>query len=107
MYYKVKDAIHAVANVDDYSGSARLLAATTLRNVLGTLTLGDILCQREAIARENGLRFYETSAMTNLNINTAFMELVETILDKTLDVQAPIQQFPSPKSSTRSKCCSN
>ena len=31
MYYKVKNAIHAVANVDDYSGSARLLAATTLR----------------------------------------------------------------------------
>ena len=52
MYYKVANATHAVANVDDYSGSARLLAATTLRNVLGTLTLGDILCQREAIARE-------------------------------------------------------
>merc|ERR1719362_1103858 len=52
MYYKVANAIHAVANVDDYSGSARLLAATTLRNVLGTLTLGDILCNREAIARE-------------------------------------------------------
>merc|ERR1711874_161834 len=30
----------------------RLLAATTLRNVLGTLTLGDILCQRESIANE-------------------------------------------------------
>ena len=52
MYYKVANATHAVSNVDDYSGSARLLAATTLRNVLGTLTLGDILCQREAIARE-------------------------------------------------------
>ena len=54
MYYKVKvraqqipplsqlfnltfeDATSAVANVDDYSGSAQLLAATTLRNVLGT-----------------------------------------------------------------------
>ena len=32
MYYKVKDPISAVANVDDYSGSARLLAATTLRS---------------------------------------------------------------------------
>merc|ERR1719430_2795608 len=52
LYYKVANAIHAVANVDDYSGSARLLAATTLRNVLGTLTLGDILCQRESIAKE-------------------------------------------------------
>ena len=52
MYYKVKNAIHAVANVDDYSGSARLLAATTLRNVLGTKTLGDILSERESIAIE-------------------------------------------------------
>ena len=52
MYYKVANAIHAVANVDDYGGSSRLLAATTLRNVLGTLTLGDILSQRESIARE-------------------------------------------------------
>merc|ERR1719221_1755496 len=52
MYYMVKNAIHAVANVDDYSGSARLLAATTLRNVLGTMTLGEILSQRESIANE-------------------------------------------------------
>ena len=36
MYYKVRDATSAIANVDDYSGSAQLLAATTLRNVLGT-----------------------------------------------------------------------
>ena len=28
---KVNDATSAVANVDDYSGSAQLLAATTLR----------------------------------------------------------------------------
>merc|ERR1719175_190065 len=52
MYYKVRNPIHAVANVDDYGASARLLAATTLRNVLGTLNLGDILSQREIIAKE-------------------------------------------------------
>merc|ERR1719264_1960663 len=51
MYYKVANATNAVANVDDYSGSARLLAATTLRNVLGTMNLGDILSQRESIAK--------------------------------------------------------
>ena len=56
MYFKVKNAIHAVANVDDYSGSARLLAATTLRNVLGTMNLGEILSQRESIAREMRVR---------------------------------------------------
>merc|ERR1719378_1742197 len=52
MYYKVKDPISAVTNVDDYSGSARLLAATTLRNVLGTRNLGDILSERESIAHD-------------------------------------------------------
>ena len=52
MYYKVSDATSAVTNVDDYSGSARLLAATTLRNVLGTKNLGDILSERELIANE-------------------------------------------------------
>ena len=29
----MKDATSAVANVDDYTGSARLLAATTLRKI--------------------------------------------------------------------------
>ena len=52
MSKKVANAIRAVANVDDYSGSARLLAATTLRNVLGTKNLGDILSERESIANE-------------------------------------------------------
>ena len=52
MYYKVRCPTSAVANVDDYSGSARLLAATTLRNVLGTKNLGDILSERESIASE-------------------------------------------------------
>ena len=52
MYYRVKDPISAVANVDDYSGSARLLAATTLRNVLGTRNLGDILADTKSIAQE-------------------------------------------------------
>ena len=50
MYYKVRDATCAVTNVDDYTASARLLAATTLRNVLGTKELGDILSERENIA---------------------------------------------------------
>ena len=48
----MKDAISAVINVDDYGDSARLLAATTLRNVLGTKNLGEILSDREAIAND-------------------------------------------------------
>ena len=56
MFYKVKDPISAVANVDDYSASARLLSATTLRNVLGTKSLKEILSERETIARDMQVR---------------------------------------------------
>ena len=52
MYYRVDDAVKAVINVDDYRSSAHALAATTLRNVLGTKNLGDILSERESIASE-------------------------------------------------------
>ena len=43
MYFRVADAESAVNNVDDYAESAKLIASTTLRNVLGTKTLGKIL----------------------------------------------------------------
>ncbi|XP_023326658.1 band 7 protein AGAP004871 [Eurytemora carolleeae] len=52
MYYKVSNATSCIANVDDYGKSTRLLAATTLRNVLGTKNLGDILSDRESIAHD-------------------------------------------------------
>ena len=45
-YYKVQDAITAVTNVYDYAGPAQAIAGTTLRNMLGTRTLGDILSDR-------------------------------------------------------------
>ena len=66
----MKDATSAVANVDDYSGSAQLLAATTLRNVLGTRNLGDILADREAIAHE-----MQVSKMAALKIGSIIISL--------------------------------
>ena len=68
MYYKVRDATSAVANVDDYSGSARLLAATTLRNVLGTKDLGDILSERESIAQEMQELLHEATEPWGVNV---------------------------------------
>jgi len=38
----------------------------------------------ETIAREHGIRFLETSAKANINIDRAFMELAEAILKKVL-----------------------
>ena len=49
-YYQVYNAINAISNVDDYGQSTRQLTACTLRNILGTKKLGDILSDREQIA---------------------------------------------------------
>ena len=53
---QVRDATLAVSRVDDYGASARLLSATTLRNVLGTKSLKEILSERETIARDMQVR---------------------------------------------------
>jgi len=51
VYFNVIDAELALCSVDDFSHSTRLLAATTLRNVLGTKNLSQILAEREAISQ--------------------------------------------------------
>lgn len=50
VYYRIQHATIAVTNVEDYGRSTRLLAATTLRNVLGTKDLSQILSERESIS---------------------------------------------------------
>merc|ERR1712113_401497 len=42
----------AIVNVADFAKATRLLSATTLRNVLGTKTLAEILSDRESIAAD-------------------------------------------------------
>ncbi|XP_056288518.1 erythrocyte band 7 integral membrane protein isoform X1 [Pseudoliparis swirei] len=50
VYYRVQDATLAVANITNADAATRLLAQTTLRNVLGTKNLAEILSDREEIA---------------------------------------------------------
>ncbi|XP_038617443.1 stomatin-like protein 3 [Tachyglossus aculeatus] len=50
VYYRIHSAVSAVANVTDVHQATFLLAQTTLRNVLGTQTLSQILAGREDIA---------------------------------------------------------
>ncbi|CAG5125795.1 unnamed protein product, partial [Candidula unifasciata] len=50
VYYRVSDAALSITRVEDWNKSTRLLAATTLRNVLGTKNLSEILSDRENIS---------------------------------------------------------
>ena len=50
VYYNIKDPMAAILNVERYAESTKLLAATTLRNMMGTKTLMQILGQKEEMA---------------------------------------------------------
>lgn len=47
VYFRIYNPILSVTNVEDVHQATRLLAQTTLRNVLGTKTMADILSDRE------------------------------------------------------------
>jgi len=52
VYYNIRDPMKAVCNVENYQHSTKLLSATTLRNILGTKTLTELLADRENIAAD-------------------------------------------------------
>merc|ERR1712189_82754 len=52
VYYKITNANASVQRVENAAASTRMLAQTTLRNILGLRTLQGILSDREAIASE-------------------------------------------------------
>jgi len=52
VYYQIQDPMAAVCNVANYAYATRFLSATTLRNILGTKTLSELLSDREHIAAD-------------------------------------------------------
>nr|CTP81439.1 Bm10286 [Brugia malayi] len=52
IYFRISNATVSVTNVEDAGRSTKLLAQTTLRNILGTKTLAEMLSDREAISMQ-------------------------------------------------------
>jgi regulator of protease activity HflC (stomatin/prohibitin superfamily) len=51
IFYKVVDAAMSVLQVQNFAGAAQNIAATTLRSVVGDMTLDDVLSKREEMNR--------------------------------------------------------
>ena len=49
VYYNIHDTLASVINVEDADKSTKQISATTLRSILGTHTLQEILSDREKI----------------------------------------------------------
>ncbi|VDP65100.1 unnamed protein product [Echinostoma caproni] len=81
VYYRVLNPVASVLNIEDAARSTRLLAQTTIRNVLGTKDLAQILMDRDEIS---------TSMQSSLDATTdAWGVKVERVEIK--DVRLPIQ----------------
>ena len=52
VYFRIQNATVSVTNVEDARGSTKLLAQTSLRNMIGTRNLSDILMDREGLSAQ-------------------------------------------------------
>jgi erythrocyte band 7 integral membrane protein len=58
VYFRIFDPVKSVNAVSNAQYSTRLLAATSLRNILGTKTLQEILTDKETIAHRMQVRTF-------------------------------------------------
>lgn len=73
VYFRISNATISVTNVEDASRSTKLLAQTTLRNVLGTRTLAEMLSDREAISMQMQVLLYCTRLFFKWNERSAVL----------------------------------
>lgn len=81
VYYRVHNATVSVANVENAHHSTRLLAQTTLRNMLGTHNLHEILAEREAISNSMQNALDETTDAWGIKVERVEIK----------DVRLPVQ----------------
>ncbi|XP_053381225.1 band 7 protein AGAP004871-like [Mercenaria mercenaria] len=81
VYYRVSNPTVSVANVENAHHSTRLLAQTTLRNILGTKNMSEILSDRESISQ--GMQSTLDEATDNWGIKVERVEIK--------DVRLPVQ----------------
>jgi erythrocyte band 7 integral membrane protein len=80
-FYKISNPLAAVCNVGNYTHSTNLLVATSLRNVLGTKSLGEILSERESICHMMGLILEEATRPWGVKVERVELK----------DVRVPVQ----------------
>ncbi|XP_051973756.1 stomatin-like [Xyrauchen texanus] len=81
VYFRVNDPIASVANVTNADYSTRLLAQTTLRNVLGTKNLSEVLSDRESISHSMQVTLDEATDSWGIKVERVEMK----------DVKLPLQ----------------
>ncbi len=73
LFYKIEHPDKAVLNVEDYEYAVSQFAQTTMRNVIGSVTLDELLARRDQISRQ--IRELVDKATDEWGINIESVEL--------------------------------
>jgi regulator of protease activity HflC (stomatin/prohibitin superfamily) len=94
IYYKVSDANKAVIEVEDFRYAISQYAQTTMRNIVGEVTLDDLLSSREKIAdRIRQIVDLETDAWGLKVLNVELKDVsLPTELERTIGKQAEAER---------------
>ena len=79
VYFRIYNATMSITNVENANRSTRLLAQTTLRNVLGTKNLSDILGDRETISETMQVNKLSLYLHLNFNLVKGFTSVKEPL----------------------------
>jgi len=82
IYYKIVDAKKAILEVENFSWAVSQLAQTTMRNIIGEVTLDELLTKRHQIA-ESIQQYVEKSA-TQWGVDISSVELKDIKLPETM-----------------------
>ncbi len=78
IYYKVKDAVKAIIEVEDFFFAVSQLAQTTMRNIVGEVSLDELLSKRDEIA--NKIKEIVDKATDDWGIDVQSVELKDVTL---------------------------
>ncbi|MGI8419433.1 MAG: slipin family protein [Candidatus Levyibacteriota bacterium] len=78
IYYRIDNVEKAVLEVQDYYNAVSQLAQTTMRNVVGAISLDDLLSQREKIAQQISVILDKTT--DNWGVKVESVELKDILL---------------------------
>lgn len=82
IYYKVIDASKAIIGVENFYYAVSQLAQTTMRNVVGSVTLDELLSQRDAVSDK--IEEIVDKASENWGINAESVDLKDIMLPETM-----------------------
>jgi len=82
IYYKVIDASKAIIGVENFYYAVSQLAQTTMRNVVGSVTLDELLSQRDSVSDK--IEEIVDKASENWGINAESVDLKDIVLPESM-----------------------